>query len=194
MRSPCRLDSLRIVTPCTLPWSSMRGDDAVRFCARCHKNVYNVAALSEAEAVALVERAEGRVCLRLTRRPDGTVVTGDCWAALRRARQRGLLALAVAAPAIIAVTLWTQALGLRALLRFLRPSPAPVVATSPAPSQAPPPPPIEMGAPPPLPPIEMGEPPPSPRAVKKHRHATASAPPTTLLGRVAVLPRNERID
>jgi hypothetical protein len=115
MNRASRLDSLRIVTPCTVPWSSMNGDDAVRFCAKCRKNVYNVAALDPAEALALVERAEGRVCMQLTRRTDGTVVTGDCWAQLRRARKRGLLALAVAAPAILATQLWSQAFGLRAL-------------------------------------------------------------------------------
>jgi hypothetical protein len=101
----------------------MRGDDAVRFCDRCRKNVYNVAALGPAEALALIERAEGRVCMLLTRRSDGTVVTGDCWARLRRARKRGLVALALAAPVILATQLWSQALGLRALYGLVhRPS------------------------------------------------------------------------
>jgi hypothetical protein len=114
MRRDC-LDSLRVISPCDVPWSSMEGDEAVRFCGKCRKNVYNVAQLPRAEAVALIERAEGRVCMQLTRRADGTIVTGDCWAQLRRARKRGLLALAVAAPAIFAATLWSQAFGLRAL-------------------------------------------------------------------------------
>jgi hypothetical protein len=113
-RGDC-LDSLRIVSPCDVPWSSMEGDEAVRFCGKCRKNVYNVAQLPRAEAVALIERAEGRVCMQLTRRSDGTIVTGDCWAQLRRARKRGLFALALAAPAIFAATLWSQAFGLRAL-------------------------------------------------------------------------------
>jgi hypothetical protein len=84
-----RLESLQVVAPCTVPWASMEGDDQVRFCGRCRKNVYNVAAMSRGEALAVVERSEGRVCMVLTRRQDGTLVTGDCWAALRRARRRG---------------------------------------------------------------------------------------------------------
>lgn len=113
-RGDC-LDSLRIISPCDVPWASMEGDESVRFCGKCRLNVYNVAELPRAEAVALIERAEGRVCMQLTRRADGTIVTGDCWAQLRRAHKRGLLALAVAAPAILAATLWSQAFGLRAL-------------------------------------------------------------------------------
>jgi hypothetical protein len=124
MRRARVLDSLRVVTPCPVKWASMKGDDAVRFCDRCQKNVYNVAALSPAEAVALIERAEGRVCMVLTRRADGTVVTGDCWAQLRRARKRGLLALATAAPVIIATTVWSQSFGLRALASFFRAPPS----------------------------------------------------------------------
>jgi hypothetical protein len=114
----------------------MKGDDAVRFCDRCSKNVYNVAALGPAEAMALIERTEGRVCMLLTRRSDGTVVTGDCWAQLRRARKRGLVALALAAPVIIATELWSQGFGLRSLVSFFQRPPAPIA----APKETPPPP------------------------------------------------------
>jgi hypothetical protein len=124
MKRARRLDALRVVTPCPVSWSSMRGDDAVRFCDRCRKNVYNVAALGPAEAMALIERAEGRVCMLLTRRSDGTVVTGDCWAQLRRARKRGLVALALAAPVIVATQLWSQGFGLRTLFSLFDRPPA----------------------------------------------------------------------
>jgi hypothetical protein len=56
----------------------MTGDDAVRFCDKCRKNVYDVAQLSRAEAVSAIERAEGRACVRLSRRADGTIATGCC--------------------------------------------------------------------------------------------------------------------
>jgi hypothetical protein len=115
----------------------MQGDDAVRFCGRCRKNVYNVAALGPAEALDLVERAEGGVCMVLTRRSDGTVVTGDCWAQLRRARKRGLVALALAAPIIVATQLWSQAFGLRALSSFFFTPPCAVSAVAAAPPEPP---------------------------------------------------------
>jgi hypothetical protein len=52
--------------------------DQVHFCALCQKHVYNLLALSAAEAVALIERTEGELCARLYRRRDGTVLTADC--------------------------------------------------------------------------------------------------------------------
>jgi hypothetical protein len=93
----------------------MRGDDAVRFCGKCSKNVYDVRSLTRQEALELVEKAEGRVCMQLSWRRDGRLATGDCWARLRRARRRGLLALLAALPVILLTQLWSQALGLRAL-------------------------------------------------------------------------------
>lgn len=53
--------------------------------------------------------------MRLTRRSDGTVVTGDCRARLQYARKRGALAFAVAMVMVFGGQLWTQAFGLRAL-------------------------------------------------------------------------------
>src|SRR5260370_42051728 len=108
---------------CPVPWSSMAGDERIRFGDRCRKNVYNVGALSPAEGLALVDRAEGGVCLRLTRRTDGTLVTGDCRARLRDARRRGRLAFAAALVVVFAVQVWTQAFGLRALFGLVRPKP-----------------------------------------------------------------------
>lgn len=135
MKRHDRLDSLRIITPCTVPWSSMTGDDAVRFCGKCSKNVYNVAELTRAEAIDLVERAEGRVCMQLSWRRDGTLATGDCWARLRRARRRGLLALLAALPVILVAQLWSQAFGLRVVYGLFHHQPpcAPAMMGEPAP-------------------------------------------------------------
>ncbi len=47
--------------------------------------------MSRVEARRLIAAREGRVCVRILRRPDGTVVTADCWARLRAARRRGFL-------------------------------------------------------------------------------------------------------
>jgi hypothetical protein len=69
----------------------MRGDERVRHCDRCGKNVYNIAALTRPEAFRLVADKEGGRCVRIFRRPDGTVVTADCWSRLRAARRKGLV-------------------------------------------------------------------------------------------------------
>jgi hypothetical protein len=86
------LDSLEITSPCTVSWHRMKGSRSVRHCPACELNVYNISEMSREQARALIERVEGRVCLRLRRRRDGTLVTGDCWARIRAARRRGLLA------------------------------------------------------------------------------------------------------
>src|SRR5262245_30602687 len=36
------LARLRIASPCSADWDEMTGDDRVRFCGRCRKNVYNL--------------------------------------------------------------------------------------------------------------------------------------------------------
>lgn len=56
----------------------MQGDDRVRYCAECKLNVYDFSALTAREIEQLVTRTEGRLCGRLYKRPDGTLLTADC--------------------------------------------------------------------------------------------------------------------
>lgn len=89
MNDPNRLlDDIRIASPCTASWDKMTGDDTVRFCGECRLNVYNLSSMTAAEAAALVERTEGRLCVRLYKRTDGTVLTRDCPVGLRAAIRR----------------------------------------------------------------------------------------------------------
>ena len=69
---------LEIATPCPASWDDMEGDERVRFCPECELNVYNIASMTEAEALALIKEREGRLCVRLYKREDGTVLTRDC--------------------------------------------------------------------------------------------------------------------
>jgi hypothetical protein len=88
------VDEIEISSPCTVSWDDMRpagGDGRVRFCGDCRQNVYNIEAMSRGEARRLIAARENRVCLRILRRPDGTVVTADCWTRLRAARRRGFV-------------------------------------------------------------------------------------------------------
>ena len=90
-------DQIDIATPCSVDWDQMAGDERVRHCSDCRLNVYNLTEMTRAEAVTLIAANEtGRTCVRLYRRPDGTLLTQDCWARLRAARQRGWLAFAAA--------------------------------------------------------------------------------------------------
>ncbi len=85
---PNLLNQAFIETPCESSWDKMTGNDSVRFCGQCSLNVYNVANLTdkEAEAVFTKGREQGRVCARLYRRPDGTIMTDNCPRSLRRIR------------------------------------------------------------------------------------------------------------
>jgi hypothetical protein len=72
------LHQIRIASPCSASWEEMRGDERARFCEQCRLNVYNLLAMSAAEAAALVRQKEGRLCVRYYARRDGTMLTRDC--------------------------------------------------------------------------------------------------------------------
>ncbi len=106
------LDNLQIAKPCDARWEDMRGDDRVRRCDLCQLNVYNLSSFHRVEALELLEQTEGRVCLRLYQRADGTVITADCTSRLVDAKRAGTSAFAVA----LALTgaLWAAACGVGA--------------------------------------------------------------------------------
>ena len=101
---PDMVDRIEIPIPCEVAWDDMVGDARVRHCGQCRQNVYNVASLSRPEALRLLESSGGRVCIRIFRRPDGTVITADCRERLRQARKRGVLVFM----AVLALVLWAQ--------------------------------------------------------------------------------------
>jgi hypothetical protein len=76
--APFSLEDVRIASPCDQSWAEMIGDDRVRYCGGCKQYVYNLSELSRTEAKALLDGTEGRTCIRLFRRADGTVLTRDC--------------------------------------------------------------------------------------------------------------------
>src|SRR4051812_17864788 len=82
------IESLRIAAPCLASWERMAGDERVRHCTLCSLNVYNFAEMTRDEIRALLARTEGRICARLYRRADGTVLTSDCPSGLQVLRQR----------------------------------------------------------------------------------------------------------
>lgn len=69
---------IKIARPCKVSWDSMSGGATVRFCGYCDKHVYNASEMTQAELTRLISHTEGRVCLKLYKRQDGTVVTKDC--------------------------------------------------------------------------------------------------------------------
>jgi hypothetical protein len=104
-RLPVVLESLRIASPCSADWQDMGGDDRVRFCGRCEKNVYNLSMMTRVEAETLVAEKEGKLCVRFYQRSDGTVLTNDCPVGVRRVRLRQRMWASIAGAATSAALL-----------------------------------------------------------------------------------------
>jgi hypothetical protein len=77
------LDAVTIATPCQVPWGEMRGDHRSRHCCQCQRKVFDLSALTTAEAMELLGNSANLPCVRLYRRIDGRVMTADCPVGLR---------------------------------------------------------------------------------------------------------------
>jgi hypothetical protein len=96
-RSLPLLENLRIASPCTASWDEMTGDERVRFCGHCEKDVYNLSGMAREESERLLRERAGDICVRLCKRHDGTVLTADCPVGVKRKRRRQIAAATVAA-------------------------------------------------------------------------------------------------
>jgi hypothetical protein len=92
-----RLQQISIASPCQEPWDAMRGDDRVRHCERCQLNVYNFAEMTRDEVSSLLDSTNGRLCGRIFRRHDGTILLRDCPVGLAALRRKVVRFAAVAA-------------------------------------------------------------------------------------------------
>jgi len=71
------LDSIDVASPCSKDWDEMIGDERVRFCTACAKNVYNLSAMPRREARKFAARNGGKVCVRYVRLAGGKLQTAD---------------------------------------------------------------------------------------------------------------------
>ena len=102
-RSLPMLDQVRVASPCNASWDEMLGDERVRFCVSCEKNVYNLSAMPREDAERLLhERVGKELCVRFYQRADGTILTEDCPVGVKKKRRKKL-ALAVAGAGAMAV-------------------------------------------------------------------------------------------
>jgi hypothetical protein len=85
------LDNIRVATPCHVDWNSMTGDDRVRNCDSCKKDVFNLSLMSRDEAETLLREKTGGMCVRYFQRHDGTIMLADCTIGKRQRRNRRLI-------------------------------------------------------------------------------------------------------
>jgi hypothetical protein len=96
------LGVVRIASPCKADWAAMTGDEQVRHCALCKKNVYNLSSMTAEDARTLLLEKEGKLCVRFYQRKDGTMLTADCPTGVRRKQVRWVAAMASAASFVLA--------------------------------------------------------------------------------------------
>jgi ankyrin repeat protein len=69
------LDQLIIQKPCDADWQSMSGNERVRFCEHCNLGVTDLSSMTRYEAMRLVARSQGRLCVRLIQTSHGPAAT-----------------------------------------------------------------------------------------------------------------------
>lgn len=87
-RKKFEVNNIRVASPCSVSWETMSGDERVRRCHSCKLNIYNIAEMTSKEVENLITNREDRVCIRLYKRADGTVLTKDCPVGFRAYQKR----------------------------------------------------------------------------------------------------------
>jgi hypothetical protein len=124
------IGSISIAAPCPASWAEMSGDEHVRMCKTCKKNVFNLSEMTTEDASRLLQDSEGKICVRFYERSDGTVMTADCPEGIKRRERRNALRGAMLAVA--------AAFGVWAVKEVLAPSPCSVVRSGHGDSKTPP--------------------------------------------------------
>jgi hypothetical protein len=74
----------------------MTGDERVRHCAHCKKDVFNLSELSRDQAERLIIEKNGDLCARYFQRQDGTILLADCSVGIKQKRKTSVLAASAA--------------------------------------------------------------------------------------------------
>ena len=139
------LDNIRVAAPCSASWDKMTGDDRVRACGDCQKNVYNLSSLTRDEAETLIREKEGKLCVRYFQRADGTILLKDCEIGVKRRRRRRWMAVGVAASLAGSVFGYTRTRTPAVAMGAVAVEAAPEVVERPHFAEPPPAPPVLMG-------------------------------------------------
>jgi hypothetical protein len=67
-----KVNEFEISGPCSASWNEMKGDDRLRYCDHCEKTVNNISKMKRKDALRLVRRSNGNICIRYHLNPkDG---------------------------------------------------------------------------------------------------------------------------
>ncbi|MDX6303668.1 MAG: hypothetical protein QOI77_637 [Blastocatellia bacterium] len=115
------LDRLTISNPCNADWAAMSGNDQVRFCEHCSLHVTNLSSITRYEAMRLVVRSQGRLCVRYLVRPVTGVVPRSVPEKLYRISRRATRIAAGAFTATLSLSSAAAQTASRSQLDALRP-------------------------------------------------------------------------
>ena len=68
------LDRLQVTSPCSAEWERMSGDEQQRYCDECQRVVYDFSKMTRRQIEAIVATSRNRLCARLTREEDGSLL------------------------------------------------------------------------------------------------------------------------
>jgi hypothetical protein len=193
------LQDVRIASPCSASWEGMTGNEQVRFCDHCQLHVHNLSVMSASRAAALVQAAEGRLCVRYDAQPDGSMLVEPQEPGLPPTRRRFLMQLAASLFGLLGLRGFatagsansTAANRPRSLMGAPPPRQTPVSLQGQAVASPQPPPQRTMGkiaAPATRPQPRMGE----PTITDRPPAGATTGPPRALMGDVALPPRTGR--
>jgi hypothetical protein len=86
------LARIRVATPCRADWTQMTGDERVRHCAQCKKDVFNLSDMTREQAERLIIEKNGDLCARYYQRQDGTILLADCSVGLAQKKKTKVVA------------------------------------------------------------------------------------------------------
>jgi len=58
------IENIKVKSPCSEEWEDMSGNEKIRFCSHCAKDVNNISEMTRKEAMRLIRKYEGRLCIR----------------------------------------------------------------------------------------------------------------------------------
>ncbi len=97
------LNLIDVKTPCSENWDEMIGNNEVRFCSHCAKNVHDISAMNRAKAEKLVKKSNGNLCVRYVKTPNGKLISAP--PKLTQITRRATIAASILATSLTFTTL-----------------------------------------------------------------------------------------
>lgn len=96
------LNSIEVKSPCNESWDEMFGNDEVRFCSHCAKDVHNLSAMTRQKAEKLL-KSNKSLCVRYIKNTQGEIVTAP--PKFTQITRRATIAAGVLASSLVLTTM-----------------------------------------------------------------------------------------